>query len=941
MKDARKMGLEFDPEQANCRPVDEPGDVVEGPAPYETFVDWNTMYRPVLQTTLPRLFEQQVERTPDRPALAYGRKALCYADLNTSANQLAHRLIELRLGPEDIIGVALDRSPQMIIAVLAILKAGAAFFPIDPNYPEDRLGFIVGDANPAYIITNERLASRLPRQFPVLLIDEAATRSALMAYPAGNPGETDRRAPLTPLNAAYVVYTSGSTGLPKGVLVSHAGIPSLVCSLIDQLAVTPDFRVLQFVSSSFDVFLLDICLGLLAGGQLILAPAEEIIPGTPLESFANHTSFNHLNFPSAGLGMMSPAHLPECSSLFIGGDQCTAKVVDDWSWGRRMINSYGLSEVTVCSTVSDPLTGAVVPPIGRAIYNTQLYVLDAALQPVAIGITGELYIAGAGLARGYIGRPDLTAERFVACPFGPPGQRMYRTGDLVRWRTDGMLDFIGRNDYQVKVNGFRIELGEIESALRRHPGVREAVAVVREDTPRAQRLCAYVMPADPTLKDCDLRSFLKEKLPAFMLPTAIVFLDKFPLGPNGKINRKALPIPTNSEKDNDAPQSQQKTATEQALANIWHDLLGTNQVGLDDKFSQLGGNSFDMGRLISEVNQRLSVSINFSDVFKNPRLKDLAKIIDEKNKTDRRLPVVVPLRDSEDASQGIPIYFVCNGADQIRLAGLIKTGQPVYGIEAPFRMDWCKAGKNPDGSDLPTMEQLIAPFLEALHAHNGTAPCILAGFSFSGVMAFEIAQRLVTRGVTVTDVLLFDAFRQHPNQLALQELQQEREQFLRGNAKGRAIHWVTSYAKTASLVSFCVLYDKFRSLIRSMKGKRYYFFILDERGQVVPAKIVVPIFANAQRTSRPTRLDARGILFRASTHEKILDFVDDGLGWKNFFARGLEIISVPGDHLSMIRREDTSDLSRELNKVLSQTLHHPEGQTAQHGALGRNHAAAD
>jgi amino acid adenylation domain-containing protein len=920
------MNLEVSCIEAASRIIDQPDAVsLEGPNPGTILAGWNATHRPILQTTLPSLFEQQVERTPHSPALVFGQVALCYADVNKSANRLAHHLIERGIGPEDIIGVALDRSPEMIIAVLAILKAGAAFFPIDPNHPEDRLHWTVRDANPICIITNEKLALRLRSPFPLLSLNEAATRAALMSSPTSNPSDKDRHVPLTPLNAAYVIYTSGSTGLPKGVVISHAGIPSLVCSLIDHLAITPKFRLLQFVSSSFDVFLLDICLGLLAGGQLILAHAEDITPGTTLQSFASHTSFNHLNFPSAGLRMMAPADLPECASLFIGGEQSASKVVEEWSRGRRLINSYGLSEATVCSTVSDPLAGAIVPPIGGPIYNTQVYVLDSSLRPVAIGATGELYIAGAGLARGYLGRPDLTAERFVACPFGPPGTRMYRTGDLVRWRADGMLDFIGRDDCQVKINGFRIELGEIESVLTSHPAVLEAVVVMREDKTGVQRLCAYVMPADPAVQVSELRCFLKDKLPVFMLPKTFLLLDKFPLGPNGKLNRMALPVPSSTVQDRDAFNPGNENPTEQALASIWADLLGSHQVGPNDKFFDLGGNSLDVGRLISMVSHKFGVNLSFLDVFRNASLQELAKIIDEKSTTDGRVPAVVPLRHGNEE---IPIYFICNGADQIKLAGLINTGQPVFAIEAPFLTDWCKAAENPESCDLPTMEQLVAPFLEVLHAHNGTTPCMLAGYSFSGVMAFEIARQLLKRGVKVADVIMVDSFRQHPNQLALQELKQGWGQFLRGETTGRTFRWMPQYAKNAVLVFWYLCVDRLRALIRSVQGKRHHFFILDERGDEVPAKLVLPIFINALRTSIPLRLDARGILFRASSHDRILDLVDKGVGWKNLFAQGVEIIFVPGDHLSMVRRQDTSDLSRELNRVLTEALNRPIASSA-------------
>ena len=420
----------------------------------QILVDWNATAHHVPDTTLPALFEQQVERSPDAVALVGEDTSLSYHELNVRANRLAHHLIKIGVGPESIVALALERSIEMVSSILGIVKAGAAYLPLDPNYPAGRLSFMIQDAKPVCIVTNATIAARLPNHLPHLLLDDPPTRAALDQSSIKNPTDQDRIRPLTPLNSASVIYTSGSTGAPKGVVISHTGIPSLAFSLIKHLDFTSEARLLQFVSISFGAFLLELCLSTLSGARLILAPTKQT-PGERLAAFATRSGVTHLNLPPAVLKMMSPDSLSTCPYLSVGGEFPAPQVVELWSNGRRMINNYGSAEVTVCATTSEPLSEAIAPPIGRPIWNTRVYVLDAGLEPVPVGVTGELYIAGMGLARGYLGRPGLTAERFIACPFGPPGARMYRSGDLVRWRADGTLDFLGRADQQINIRGFQ------------------------------------------------------------------------------------------------------------------------------------------------------------------------------------------------------------------------------------------------------------------------------------------------------------------------------------------------------------------------------------------------------------------------------------------------------------------------------------------------------
>ncbi|MFI8194541.1 amino acid adenylation domain-containing protein [Streptomyces sp. NPDC085946] len=451
---------------------------------------------PVAPACLPALFEAQAARTPDAPAVVAEDLTLSYAELNARANRLAHLLISRGIGPEQTVALAFPRSADLIVAVLATLKAGAAYLPLDVGYPAERLAFMLGDARPSLLLTGGIGDAEVPGAVGLPRLDlDAGERSAADRADT-NPGDADRVALLTPAGPAYVLYTSGSTGRPKGVVVTHAGAAGLVASQTRAFDAGPGSRVLQFASPSFDAAFWELCMALLTGAALVVAPAERLLPGPDLAALTAEHGVTHLTVPPVALGVMTPDQLPTVTTLVVAGEACPPETVAAWSRGRRMVNAYGPTESTVCGTMSRPLAGGGgVPPIGTPIPGTRAYVLDAGLRPVPPGVVGELYLAGAGLARGYLGRPGLTAERFLPCPYGEPGTRMYRTGDLARWNSDGDLEFAGRADQQVKVRGHRIELGEVESAMAAHPGVGQAVAVARRDGPGGTRLVGYVVPA--------------------------------------------------------------------------------------------------------------------------------------------------------------------------------------------------------------------------------------------------------------------------------------------------------------------------------------------------------------------------------------------------------------------------------------------------------------
>jgi amino acid adenylation domain-containing protein len=430
-------------------------------------VDWNDTELTAPLATLPELFASRVRERPDAVAVVFEDQSLTYAELDVRANRVAHLLVERGAGPEQVVALSLPRSLDMIVAELAVLKAGAAYLPLDQDLPAERLAFMIDDASPVCVVTT------LPDRFPrALVLDE----DAIAAAPTDAPDMT-----IGPDNAAYVIYTSGSTGRPKGVVVSHSGVAKLVATQVERFGVGQHSRVLQFASPSFDVAFWDLCLGLLSGGRLVVVPADRRVPGPQLTSYAHQHDVNFMILPPALLAELPPElDLPRDSVLLAGTERVSPELVARWAPGRRMFNAYGPTEATVNSTLGACEPGGTVVPIGIPDPGTRAYVLDGALRPVPPGVVGELYLGGSGLARGYLGRPSLTAERFVADPFGPAGSRLYRTGDLVRWLPDGRLVFVGRADDQVKIRGYRIELGEIEAVLTEHPSVAQSVVVARD-----------------------------------------------------------------------------------------------------------------------------------------------------------------------------------------------------------------------------------------------------------------------------------------------------------------------------------------------------------------------------------------------------------------------------------------------------------------------------
>ncbi|KAA6214828.1 amino acid adenylation domain-containing protein [Streptomyces albofaciens JCM 4342] len=597
---------------------------------HRQLVTWNATDREVPAASLRELFEAQADRTPGADAVRCGDVCLSYAALDARANRLARLLRTHGVGPESYVALALPRSVDLPVALLAVAKTGAAYLPVDPDHPADRLAHVFTDAAPVCVLTTAALAPRLPGTGAVqVVLDAPDTTAALAALPDGRLTGPEQPVGTTPDSPAYAIYTSGSTGRPKGVVVSVGNLVNFLGAMREVFAPRPSDRLLAVTTIAFDIAGLEMYLPLICGASVHLATSEEVRDTPRLAALLTSSGATLMQAtPSLWQGLAD--QFPEALHglrVLVGGEALPTPLARALAaHAAGVTNLYGPTETTIWSTLAD-VTGEGAAPIGRPIGNTRAYVLDARLRPVPPGVPGELYLAGRGVARGYRGRPGVTAGRFVANPFGGTGTRMYRTGDLVRWRADGQLEFVGRVDHQVKVRGFRIELGEIESALAGHPAVGQATALVREDRPGDRRIVAYVVPAHggAAPSPAGLRRHAATLLPEYMLPTAFVVLDALPLTPNGKVDRAALPAPDGAPGTGGR---EPRTAREEILCGIFAEVLGIERAGLDDDFFELGGHSLLATRLTGRVRAAFGVELAVRDLFEAPTAAGLAGRLD-------------------------------------------------------------------------------------------------------------------------------------------------------------------------------------------------------------------------------------------------------------------------------------------------------------------------
>jgi amino acid adenylation domain-containing protein/non-ribosomal peptide synthase protein (TIGR01720 family) len=620
-------------------------------------IDWNKTEEPIPDTICAHeIFIDIAANNPDVTAVIFAgedRQVLTYRELDEKSNQLAHYLQGIGVGPEIVVGVSVRRSVELIIGILGILKAGGAYLPLDPNYPGDRLAYMIMDANPMIILTQADLIELLPfGQTPFFCLDK--DWGACSSLPCDTPINS-----ITQDNLAYIIYTSGSTGKPKGVMLQHRGLVNLIITQERFYKISKGLNILQFAALSFDASVWEIFLTICHGATLILALQDILSSGLDLLNLLRREKIHMVTFPPSLLSVLGPEDLPDLQTIIAAGEPCTKEIVDRWAPGRRFVDAYGPTETTVCASLTECFAGDPLPPsIGKAIGNFKLYVVDQFQHSVPVGVPGELWIGGESLARGYLNRDDLTKEKFITNPFdNTHGSRVYRTGDRVRWRDDGNLEFLGRIDDQVKIRGFRIELGEIEAVLLRIPEIRQTAVVAQVNPKLGSRLVAfYLATPENTLQASYLQEKLRLDLPEYMIPSVFIPLETFPLSPAGKIDKKALKgiqVQNTDRSDLSVPYEAPANPEEEELVKIFEDLLGLELVGRHENFFELGGHSLLATRVISRIKVEFQVEIPLRVLFERPTVAEIASFIinSRSGLLEQTINEHIPLlpRDKDDA----------------------------------------------------------------------------------------------------------------------------------------------------------------------------------------------------------------------------------------------------------------------------------------------------
>lgn len=875
--------------------------LLSAPERHQLLVEWNPWPPSPAEQTLAGLFEAQVERTPHAVAVVFEDQALSYDELNGRANQLAHRLRALGVGPEVLVGLCMERSIEMVVGLLGILKAGGAYVPLDPGFPKERLAFLLEDTGVRVLIAQQRLVAQLP-----------AHRARVLCLPSAALEEEPRANPVSgvrPDHLAYVMYTSGSTGTPKGVAVPQRAVARLVTHT-DYVTLGPEQVFLQLAPLAFDASTFELWGALLNGGKLVVFP-----PHTPtlaeLGATLQARRITTLWLTAGLFHAMVDEQLGAfrgVRQLLAGGDVLSVPHVQRFLAAHpdcRLINGYGPTENTTfscCYTIPPHAAPGRAVPIGRPIANTQAYILDAYCHPVPIGVSGELYLGGAGLARGYHNRPELTAEKFIPHPFSPdPDARLYKTGDLACYLADGNIEFLGRTDHQVKIRGFRIELGEIEAVLGTHPSIKEAVVIAREDTPGDKRLVAYLA-ASPAPSSQELRNYLMARLPEYMLPAIFVMLDALPLTPNGKLDRKALPAPgaTQAGSGYTAPRDN----LELQLSKIWERLLRVPAVGIHDNFFELGGHSLLAVRLVAQIEKIWGKNVPLATLFQAPAIDRLADILRQQG-WSASWSSLVPI---QPLGTKPPFFWVHGGGGNLlqfrKFAEHLGADQPFYGLQA-----YCLDGRR---AKLTRVEDMAAHYITELRTVQAEGPYYLGGHCFGGWVALEMAQQLSAQGEQVAFLACTDS---SPPPLSQEELQLDAEQDWRDKMKLHRDN-LTQLSRTAKLMYFI---KRTRTKLRATYERLAYKFYLRIGIPIPQALRIRYIFdvnvrAQCNYIARPY---AGSIILLWADHDIKRRFhAHYQEGWRRL-AAGVENYDLPLGHTDVFRDPYVRHVAERLTQCLA------------------------
>lgn len=865
-------------------------------------------------TCIHQLFEAQTERTPNAIAVIFENQQLTYQQLNDSANQLAHYLQSLGVKPEIPVGICVERSLNLIVGLLGILKAGASYVPLDPAYPQERLAFMLQDSQISILLTQQYLLKILPsHQAQVICLD--SDRDRIAAHQQNSP-----QSYITPDNLIYTIYTSGSTGKPKGVQITHRSVLNFLTGMQQHLQLTNLDSLLSVTSLSFDIAVLEIFLPLTLGAKIILVSREVTADGLQLLQQLNNSAATVMQATPVTWQMLLEAGWKGNAQLKIlcGGEALPQNLANHLRQrGAEVWNLYGPTETTVWSTIHRIEQQEALVSIGRPIANTQIYILDKYLQPVPVGVPGQLYIGGAGLSRGYFHQPKLTTEKFIHNPFSCDFEsRLYKTGDLVRYLSDGNIEYLGRLDHQVKIRGFRIELGEIEALLAQHPNIQQTVVIARVDNPENQRLVAYIVPhPEQTPTTDELRHFLKQKLPEYMVPSAFVLLDTLPLTPNGKIDRRALPAPDSTRLDSENTYVAPRDQLEFQLTKIWEQVLGIQPIGVRDNFFELGGHSILAVKLFWQIEKTFSKNLPLAILFQSGTVEALAKIISQEEKDIARdLALVNTLDQSKSSWSSLveiqpngskPPFFCIHGlGGEVlgfrELALHLGSEQPFYGLQ-PQELD---------GKQLlyTRIEDMATHYIQEIQTLQSNGPYFLGGYSFGGIVAFEMARQLQEQGEQVGILVILDSCRPGYRWRAsflkrvflhLNNIVQQGPTYLWQKAvkwsDWRKQHLQNRYKRYLEEVLDLPITDK-------------HLKIIDANTQAINEYIFSPYLGEAilLRTEDQNRSEAIGTQY------------DPQFGWGDVVAGGLDIHYLPGSHHGLLKEPHVQVLAETLRNCLTQ-----------------------
>lgn len=848
---------------------------------------------PLKDSCIHQLIEAQVERTPTAPAVIRGSEVLTYSELNARANQLARALVALGVHCGDRVGVALGSSLNLPVALLGILKTGGACLPLDPNYPKTRLDLMLEDAQPAVVLTEQSLASEFSGAAKMLCLDSDGPQIF-------RGDRNNLSSPVDSDSLAYVIYTSGSTGKPRGVLLLHRGLANHHRAATELYALRESDRILQFSSISFDIAIEEIFPALISGAAVVLKTKSFSLQAQEFLQWIGEQQITVLDLPTAywhelmhqmerGTGLALPDKL---RLVILGGEKASTKTYRIWQKFAgervRLINTYGPSEASVIVSAFEPARCPEVSlgdslPLGRSVANAQLRVLDHDLKPVAFGESGELHIGGAPLALGYLNQSELTAQKFIADPLDSQGMaRLYKTGDRVRYLPDGNLEFLGRMDYQVKIRGFRVEPGEVEALLNQHSGIRECVIVSQENSIGEKTLVAYViwMSEDMRASNAQLRRFLGQELPEYMVPSAFVTLDRLPLSPNGKVDRRALPQPehlmiSQSETVN------LKDPLAARLVAIWESVLGTKPIGIRDDFFEIGGNSLLAARVMHRMGESLGRTLPLALLFEAPTIEKLAAELHQQ-RWFQHWSSLVPIQPN-----GLTPPFFCvhgvggNVLGFQQLGKLMGPHHPFYGLQAQ--------GLDGSRACLATIEEMAAHYIREIRTVQPQGPYCVGGFSFGGLVAYEVAQQFRAAGEWVPLLVLFDTYP--------------------GNLKPVAESIVKLWQETS-------LREASRAISRSIQ-RRLNMLLLP--------RVLKRVFQSNMRAAGLYKLQpytGNVVLFRASENLRGED--DPHAAWQGLILGDLKIEEIPGDHGGILVQPQVIKLAERLKAWVNKSVLAPE-----------------